>query len=344
MNKVKYIFLITLLSLITISCDSLRFINIQTQEPAMVSLPSNVRSLLVVNNTSIQPDDFGHSRISGNKVIPLNLKADSLAIFYTEALTQFLKEEKYFDNVILYSKPLRTDDNYTQEKPILPEKMMELNRLNGTDAVLSVDKLLEQVNIVDLVSFSGENLSNMVGKIQSTVRLYKPTTQGDIPAINFKDSINWAGIVSPEINKYNLESDIIPHPQTALKLLAVKAADKVSKVFAPHWEEQRRWFYALDKNGTAYMEKLDWANAKQIWENLYNTSTNNLKKARAANNLALTLEMMDDLQGSLQWANIARDLFQKANSGTSTEYRLAELYRTEIERRITVAKNVKTLN
>ncbi len=63
MNKVKYIFLITLLSLTTNSCDSLRFINIQTQEPAMVNLPSSVRSILVVNNTSVQPDDFGHKRI-----------------------------------------------------------------------------------------------------------------------------------------------------------------------------------------------------------------------------------------------------------------------------------------
>ncbi len=344
MNKVKYIFLITLLSLTTNSCDSLRFINIQTQEPAMVNLPSSVRSILVVNNTSVQPDDFGHKRISGNRVTPMNLKADSLAIFYTEALTQFLKEEKYFDKVVLYSKPLRTDNDLTQEKPILPEKMIELNRLNGTDAVLSLDKLFEQVNIVDLVSLSGDNLSNMVGKIQSTVRLYKPTNQGDIPTINNRDSIYWTGIVSPDVNNYSLEEDIIPHPQTALKLLAVKVADKISKVFAPHWEEQRRWFYALAKDGTTYMEKLDWPNAKQAWENLYNNSTNDLKKARAAHNLALTMEMMDDLEGSFQWANMAKDLFQKANSATSTEYRLAELYRTEIERRIEVAKNVKTLN
>ena len=64
MNKKRFIPLsyIFLLILFTNGCAGIRYMTVETQEPARLTLPENIRSLLIVNNVVQQPDEVGHRK------------------------------------------------------------------------------------------------------------------------------------------------------------------------------------------------------------------------------------------------------------------------------------------
>ncbi len=67
--------------------------------------------------------------------------------------------------------------------------------------------------------------------------------EGKIPAVQYTDSIRWEGFDIQDGMAY--AEVMIPSTEEAMKLLAVKAAEKMTYVFAPHWEMQDRWYYTL---------------------------------------------------------------------------------------------------
>ena len=131
------------------SCAGIQYISIETLEPAQVTLPANIKSVAIVNNVAQQPNDIGHYTNSLEKNTPNKATAssDSIAIFYTEALAQFLNEENFFDKVVYYAKPLRTDNKFLEEVPITPEIMNQIKNITGIDAVISLDKLWTQTSV-----------------------------------------------------------------------------------------------------------------------------------------------------------------------------------------------------
>ena len=76
-------------------CTGIKVLTVETYEPARITLPDNVHSLVVVNNVVQQPDNVGHNHIpiGHSQAERVEASSDSVAIYYTEALTQFLDEE-----------------------------------------------------------------------------------------------------------------------------------------------------------------------------------------------------------------------------------------------------------
>lgn len=332
MRQIFFTLCIGWLFFFNVSCDSIRYMTIQTREPALISLDKNIKSVLIVNNTVAQPRNQGHwhKQIDKPTPTPVSVNADSAAIFYTEALAQFLSEENYFDKVMVYDRPLRTDINYAEEKPIMPETMLELQRSTGTQAIISLDKLSIQNNASDLFWYDNHLFTNMTGKIRSTVRVYQSSLMGEIPTVNYDDSIQWN---SYDPVKNQLLDTAIPSAQESVKLLAVNTADKMAKVFAPHWETQRRWYFDISQMGTNLMKEMKWEEALSIFEEIHRTKKKDLSKARSATNIALCYEMMENFEKAKEWAELSKNLFQSVSGGTPAEYRLSEIYLTELTRR-----------
>lgn len=339
MNKKRFISLHYIFPLILFmsSCAGIQYMTVETQEPAQLTLPENIRSLLIVDNVVQQPDEVGHRKkpLGKKEFEPIKVSADSISVYYTEALTQFLSEEHYFDTVILYNKPLRADTNFWEENPIMPEKMNELRKVTETDAIVSLDKLMLQTEWSDLFMQEGYIFATMTGKIHSILRVYMPTLEGKIPAIHFTDSLRWEGFDIRDNMAYaNL---IIPTPEEGMKQLAVYAAEKMVNVFVPHWEIQNRWYYTLNnklmRDGEAYAKSADWTKAILKWQTFYNTEKNKLKKAKAASNIALAYEMLGEMDKAFEWITWSLYLFEESLSPNSLDRRRAELYKNEIKRR-----------
>ncbi len=339
MKKISFATAIAFLMLLN-GCMGIKYLTVETEEPAQVKLPKYIRSVLIVNNVVQQPDTIGHYILKPGSLFPQKSKAssDSIAIYYTEAMSQFLGEENYFSSVQYLTEPLRKDNDFEHESPIEPEQMKRLRALSGkggTDAIISLDKLNMETSKFERFEQEGYTYANLVAKIQSTIRVYLPTLEGKIPLIQYQDSLVWEGFDihdSKAISKYT-----IPTREEAMKELAVHAAERMTNIFTPHWEKQNRWYYTLSnslmKEGEAFANAMNWQQAAEKWEAYYKQESNKLKQAKAASNLALAYEMLSDLEKSHQWISISYSLFEEVTRYNSIERKRAMLYKSEIERR-----------
>lgn len=330
---------LTLISLLILGgCSGIKYLTVETREPAQVALPSDVLSIAIVNNVITQPDDVGHTiqRIGHTTSDKTKASSDSIAIYYTEALTQFLEEEDYFHRLHFIAGGLRNDSNFFRDEPLTPEKMNEIRRETGAHAVVSLDKLILETHTREHYRQQGYSYGQLTGRIVSLIRVYLPTMEGKIPAVHYSDSLKWEGFDIRDDRAY--AELMLPSREEAMKQLAVRAAEKMTYVFAPHWEMQDRWYYtlfsSLMREGETYAKAADWQRAIDKWESFYNRSSKKIDRAKAANNIALAYEMLDEMQQSLEWATRASELFVESTSPNSLERRRSLLYKNEISRRL----------
>lgn len=331
--------LLTTLAVLLIlnGCAGIKYMTVETREPAQVTLPSNVLSVVIANNVVQQPDDVGHYILPLGKTQKerVDASSDSIAIYYTEALAQFLDEEDYFQNVLYYNIPLRSDSHFFQEQPLMPETMSKIREETGADAIISLDKLIIETDKREHFRQQGYTYSTMNGGIQSVLRVYMPTMEGKIPVVQYLDSLRWEGFDIQDSRAY--ADAMIPTRVEAMKILAVHAAEKMTNVFAPHWEMQDRWYYtsasSLMREGEAFSREARWSEAIEKWEAFYTARSNKKDKAKAAHNIALAYEMIDNMEEAYKWATTANDLFLEQTGPNSLESRRSFIYKNEIQRR-----------
>jgi hypothetical protein len=325
--------------LILSSCSGIKYLTVETREPAQVTLPQDVLRVAVVNNVVQQPDEIGHNSVSlGSTVVnSAEASADSVSVFYTEALAQFINEENYFNRVTYYNIPIRSDKDFFQEILLDPKKMNEIRKVTGVDAIISLDRLIIETIKREHFKQQGYTYSAMNGKINSTIRVYLPTLEGKIPRVQFTDSLHWVGFDIQDGRAYSQE--MLPSREEAMKSLAIMAAEKMTYVFTPHWERQDRWYYTsvskLMREGAAFAKSAEWLKAIAKWEEHYNNVSDRKKtnKAKVANNIALAYEMLGEMEEAHKWATEANDLFVESTAPNSLERRRSLLYKNEIARR-----------
>lgn len=345
--KHLYITLLLILPLLG-SCAGIRYMSIETREPAQIILPSAIKSILVVNNVVQQPDEIGHElkKIGKSSSDRIKASSDSIAIHYTEALAQFLSEEEYFENVFYQSEALRKDNNFWQEQPLSPERMIELRNESGTDAILSLDKLIINTNRTDHFYQEGYIYGDMSARIQSVIRVYLPTMDGKMPMVQFSDSLAWEGY---DINNgRGYASFILPSQEEAMKDVVIYAAEKMTKAFSPHWEFQDRWIYtsmnSKMREADLYANDHKWAEAIELWQTSFNVEKKKYNKAKMAHNIAVGYEMLDNMQEALKWATTANELMIDSKSDDSLERRRSLLYKNEIVRRMDTSNKIDMQN
>lgn len=337
MKKISFIILAASALLLMNSCAGIKYMSIETREPAQIALPTGIKSVLIVNNVVQQPDEIGHNikPLGRQQSERAKASSDSVPIFYTEAMAQFMGEEGFFEQVKFYQKPLRSDNDFWKETPIAPDVMQSLRSATGTDAIISLDKLIIQTDQVDFFEQQGYKYKQMVAKINSVVRVYLPSMDGKIPVVQLTDSLRWEGFDIQDGNAF--ADQVLPSRSEAMKQLAVLAAEKMTKVFSPHWEKQDRWYYTTMnsemREGETLSKANKWAEAVERWKAFYNKEGVSQNKAMAAHNIALGYEMLGEMDTAYEWANTAADLFQKTTTDGSLERRRSFLFKNEIQRR-----------
>lgn len=344
MKKLRLFVYIVIGAIVLTACSGIKTLTIQTHEAAQVTLPKDIRKLLIVDNAVSQSSDVGHTekRLGRSTSDKTTVITDSLPIIFTEALAQFLEEEGFYDVLMLHDKPLRLDREYWKEEPLSPEMMLELKKETGADAIVSLDKLLVTSNWRDNFIQEGYPYATLNGKIATTLRVYLPTLEGKIPTVHFTDSLQWEGFDISDGRAY--AEFVIPHAEHALKDLAIYAADKMTYVLTPHWMTQERWYYTLPssiaRDAESFAEQSKWLEAVTKWETFFNSSKKKIDKAKIASNIALGYEMLDDIQTAYTWITTAQELFNESTVAESLERKRALVYKAEIERRLDISNKL----
>lgn len=331
MKKIIFFFI---LSVFLSSCSTIRFIDIDIQKPAQVTLGSGIKNIVIVNNAVNQPDDVGHWMKAPKETESITISTDSSIIMLAQALAQFVEEDGFFNTVTLYEEALRKDNEFLVETIIKPSIINKIETETNAELIISLDKvILTSTYSVNVVNKKVVPWGLSVG-INAKLRTYTVGSEETPREMIFTDSIRWRG--AWEGNYY---SEDIPSYKEAFKYTVVRAADKIAKAMSPTWERGERWYYS---NATTQMKQAavkasagEWKDAAIIWGEVYEKENNENQKGKLASNIALANEMLDDVENAIAWLDAALDSFEKAGKKDDKEnVKLAKSYKEKLKKRL----------
>ena len=278
------------------SCSSVNYVGIETYNPAEITFPGNVGKILVVNNAVHQPDDVGcEFTLFGDKVDTCRVKADSALFYACSGLGKAMADISFFNDVLLYHDAVRKDDVYYEDKKLTQDQVQELCDETGTDAVVSIDRLLFESKKNIMAYAEGYVGGEIQVKISGVVRGYLPGRPNPLATVYVADSV----FFNEEAPNLILLDKFLPSSENALRASAEYIGMKTSPNFVPHWNNETRWFYTgmgtKWKEASAYAQSEKWDKAVEYWEHLYEKSGGWKAKAKAASNIALGYEMKTKL-------------------------------------------------
>lgn len=308
MNRKIYA-LLAILQLLAYSCVSLDQVSIEYLQPAKINFPSQIRKIVVVNN-SIETDNKDNitRRIAhdGSVVLEATLQGDAKKV--AEELSKGIAAENYFDEVLICDSALRSNDKSKREQELTQEEVVKLTSELGADMVISVENIFikksERVEILP-------NLYCAVvdAKVSPLIRIYLPNRSKPMLSILPEDSIFWEkyaateAIARKEINEGNLIAE------------ASEFAGTIPvKYLLPSWSKAQRYHYISGsfelKDAAIYVKEKNWDAAFKLWEQNYNGKSKKAK-FRSAFNIAVYYEMNDSIDKAIEWAEIADQLISK---------------------------------
>ncbi len=124
------------------SCSSMRYTTLDVLRPAKVTFAPEVKNILIVNNTVVQPADFGHkTELMREKTRNVSVRTDSLSLFALASLTEEIRNKEFFKFVVLKDKSINKSADFFFVKEISHDSVKELTKRYNADAILSLNRI-----------------------------------------------------------------------------------------------------------------------------------------------------------------------------------------------------------
>ncbi|MGV8829682.1 MAG: DUF6340 family protein [Breznakibacter sp.] len=294
---VPYLFLVMLM----VACSTpYQVRQIDVLRPAAYTLPSNVKNIVLVDNTLPYRNKGVHSvEMAGRKIAIDSFYNDRMPAILMQALQRELQNRGYFANVFI--------DTVSQKQPwihrsksLSQAQIDEVGLRFGADAVLSLDDYsyatISQVTQPEFNWYFALLSANMKS-LWRFAALGNPN-QGTFEVQ--KDTLFWSGEgLTPDLSVMEF-----PDYGTILSSLADFAGYNFSNQITPYWEPVSRVFFADGNeyfvNATAWTQNDNWEEAIKIWGYIYQNGKP-LEKARAATNLSYAQEMKGQIDEAAIW-------------------------------------------
>jgi tetratricopeptide (TPR) repeat protein len=317
------------------SCSGVRSLEIETYAPSDVTFPKGVRKVLVVDNALPQPSDVGcRFKYMNVEQDTCHIATDSAIYEACRSLGKELADADYFDDVLLYSLPTRSkSESFFTDGKLTPEEVSELCRTTGTDAVVSIDRLLFDVKRDISGAEGGYYTGDIRVNITGMARSYLPQQQ-QATTVLVNDSLFISGwSYSPE------EANVaLPSCTKAADMAGDYIGRKLYVAFVPHWEKAQRMYYTgvsttWQLAGAAAAAK-KWDEAASYWKNIYDRTSAWKTKAKTAANLALAYEMEGHFQEALDKAKEAARLFRQHAGEADNNTKFLQAYVRDLDIRL----------
>lgn len=280
-----------------------------------------VRSVLVVNNALVQPNDFGHSTVldedhKSGISIPLN-KALLYSLF---SLTQTLDESGDFDAVELLDVSQNTSTNYYARQSLSASKVQNLIQTYEVDALLVLNQLVLYDVLEAFQTDEGGQYAYMQAFAQSHWSMYFADATRRSQTLSYADTLLWESKV--EYTRTQALNQL-PNREDALLYLASTLGEGLGKSFVHSWVAVSRYLYDIDdthiKAGLQSFRYQRWEEAIYHWQQVANEEAkgerlkvkgkDNKAAAVAAANIAIAYELLGDYSLACDYANEACRLF-----------------------------------
>ena len=346
MPRIHSIEMLLFVALSFVSCHSYRYIGIETYNPATITFPPEIRTVMIVNNAAQQPDCIGHQDYDIFNLIAtdsiISLSVDSVAYLFCMALGKTIAEAPLFDDVRLCNDTLRYDSLFYISRPFSANTVVSLCDEYGVDALISLDKLYFKTMLFSKNS-DYYNLYYVLVEIIGELRMFYPEAQVAY-TIPFTDSLI---MKSDNGFFYTMEYETftVQDVHDAIRVLSELTGQKISANFVPFWTDEKRWYYTSMssewRRAAAYALAEKWDAAAKEWLQLYGVASQWKQKARLASNLALCHEIKGDFPKAIEYATTADSLFTKHVDEDNKCRKMQNEYLTLLKKR---AEDDKTLS
>jgi len=289
------------------SCSSTNLMSLSVTEPAPVSLPPNAKSAAIVNR-SLAVDD---SRTVGAIHRTISLESKDLQVAGAGAsltgLTDALIRSNRFDSV----KKLSPIDHGSYGTGVIPaylswDTVEKICRESHVDVLFSLE-------LFDPGSTVGLNIANFVQvlnaktQVETGWRIYDPKTRTILDQFFIYRDLNCQGGTFLTVGS----------AQLGRKEAVVNAGNRTGEDYAtriiPYCIRVSRYYYVRGDGSFSLAKRMaragDWGGAANIWREATNSRSGKVA-GRACYNMAIISEINGDLNGALQWARKAYEVYR----------------------------------
>ena len=294
------------------SCSSTNLMSLSVKEPAPVSIPSNIKSVAVVNRSQASQSTQGIDAV--HKV--LSLESNDLQKAGAQSSLHGLSDELMKNERFTEVKPL-TIDLRSYGAGVFPSALQwdsveKICRESNTDALFSLElfdaesKVLYgatptniNVGIANLPAI--EHHVNMTTTVKTGWRIYDPSSRTILDEYVLGKDISSSGSgINPAVAASALAGRI-----EAVKDVSTQAGQAYASRILPYWiRVSRDYFVKGDENFATATRKArsgNWDGAAEIWRNETKNPDGTLA-GRACYNMAIIYEINGDLDGAILWA------------------------------------------
>ena len=285
------------------SCTRLFYTSLDVLRPAKVEFNVDANNLLILNNSVIQPQNYGHKTVMKNdKILNIIVPADSLAIYCLSSLKEDIENKGFFSSIQIVPNTINKSIEFFRPDKLSDDTVRALCKSNNANVILSLDNIkvnddLNQYFISDAATY----LNSLEVKFETSWSIHYPN-KSQVRTMVFKDTLYW------ETESYSRKIAVndLPKREDALIDGALAVGRKCVNRFIPYWEKVDRYFYSSGnkflKQGMDSVSVKNWKSAIEIWTSAYNKSTNGLVQAYTANNIAVAYEIIGDIDKALEFA------------------------------------------
>ena len=321
-NSYLYILNIT----VFLSSCSTSSVLVSIQQPADITIPSDIKSVVVANRSAPAKKNLAGNIIEG-LVTGEGIGSDKRGSQYcVEGLVSILDDSERFDTKNIGDLELKGTGTSSFPPPLKWKKVKKLCNTYNADALIVLEtfdsdsRILFGEPVKRTVRRKGLKIVEMRHKailemkIVSGWRIYDNSKKIIIDENKFTEYKEFSAF---GVSNKDAESKL-PYRGVALKQSGDFAGFKYGKRISPIWIQARRVFYSGKedqfKKASKNVKANQWNNAIEIWQGMVNQNDKTIA-AKASYNMALASEIKGYLDTAIDWAKKAKALGdKKANS------------------------------
>lgn len=330
---IRFLFIFSTV-LILSSCSSMRYTTLDVLRPAKVTFAPEVKNVLIVNNSVLQPSDFGHkTELIREKTRNVSLRTDSLALFALASLTEELRNREFFNNVALKEKSINKSSDFFYVKEISHDSVKALTKRYKTDAVVSLNRIKVTDRITEYYIESERIYIAELNAVYETQWSIHLPRDNKYTVATFRDTVFW------ESESYQRKKalDGLPKREDALIDGALYSGQSTAKKLIPNWEKTDRYFFhTANKYMKQAMDSVyvkNWQSAMDSWQKITEKAYSNLLKAKASYNAGIAAEITGDIDKAIDLVSRSLDYFEKSLTTDFESFMLVSDYFDELLRR-----------
>jgi tetratricopeptide (TPR) repeat protein len=310
--------------------------------PAKIAFEKDATDLLLVNNSIVQPADYGHrTTLLNDRARNTIVKTDSLALFCLGALHEEINGKDFFSSVQFIPNSLNMNTDFGSISQISPEKISQMSQKYGTNVVLSLDKIKVNDDLTEYyIAESNFYAATLELRFETYWSIHYPGRK-DYIQVYYKDTVFW------ESESYVRRKAIngLPNRGDALVDGALLVGQKTVNRFIPYWDKVDRYFYdSKNKQMKQAMDSVyvkNWDAAILQWKKVMDTHQSSFLQAQAANNIAIAYEIIGDIDKAIEYVKTSFYLIGTLTFSNYDSFVRASEYMNELIRRKKELESIK---